>query len=73
MTDNEQVEALLVEAKKLDLDTVIILGINEDKGSVIIHNAGTDLDASFLLKTFTSTLEMSILEDLYERLKPTLN
>lgn len=73
MTDNEQVEALLMEAKKLDLDTVIILGINEDKGSVIIHNVGTDLDASFLLKTFTSTLEMSILEDLYERLKPTLN
>jgi len=73
MTDTEEVEALLEEAGKLDLNTVIILGISEDRGSVVIHNAGTDMDASFLLKTFTSTLEMSILEDLYARTKSTFN
>lgn len=73
MTDNEEVQALLAEAKNLDLNTVIILGISEDKGSVVIHNAGSDMDASFLLKTFTSTLEMSILEDLYARSRSSLN
>jgi hypothetical protein len=73
MTDVEEVKAMLAEAKKLDLNRVIILGISEENGSVVIHNAGTDMDAAFLLKTFTSTLEMSIWEDLYARTKPILN
>lgn len=73
MTDTDEVKALLEEAGTLGLNTVIILGISEDKGSVALHNAGTDMDASFLLKTFTSTLEMSILEDLYARTKATFN
>jgi len=73
MKDKDEVKALLEEAGNLELNTVLILGISEDRGSVIIHNAGTDLDASFLMKTFTSTLEMSILEDLHAKLQSTFH
>jgi hypothetical protein len=66
-------KALLKEAQKLDLDIVIVLGVKEESGSVILHNVETDLDASFLLKTFVATLEMSILEELHERSKNSLN
>lgn len=64
---------LLDEAKKMDLDTVIVLGIKDEGGSVMIHNLDTDLDASFLLKTFAATLDMAILEELYARTKHNLN
>lgn len=60
---------ILDEAQKLDLDLVITLGVSEENGSVILHNLGTDLDALFLLKTFVATLEMAILEELYDRSK----
>ena len=73
MTDMEQVQALLEEAESMDLSKVIVLGINEENGSVIIHNVGNDIDAMFLLKMFTSTLEVSILEDIYARTKSALN
>lgn len=66
-------KAILREAAKLDLDIVLVLGVKEEQGSVILHNVETDLDASFLLKTFVATLEMSILEELYERAKNSLN
>lgn len=66
-------KAILREATKLDLDIVLVLGVKEEQGSVILHNVETDLDASFLLKTFVATLEMSILEELYERAKNSLN
>lgn len=69
MTDSEEASQILDEAKKLELDLVITLGVSEGNGSVILHNIGTDLDALFLLKTFCSTLEMSILEELYDRTK----
>ena len=67
------VKAILKEAAKLDLDIVLVLGVKEEQGSVILHNVETDLDASFLLKTFVATLEMSILEELHERAKNSLN
>lgn len=73
MTDLEQVKALLDEASSMDLNRVIVLGLSEESGSVIIHNVGNDMDAAFLMKTFVSTLELSILEELYARTKPTLN
>lgn len=66
-------KAILKEAAKLDLDIVLVLGVKEDQGSVILHNVETDLDASFLLKTFVATLEMSILEELHARTKNSLN
>lgn len=69
MTESEEAAAILDEAKKLDLDLVITLGVSEGNGSAILHNVGSDLDALFLLKTFTATLEMSILEELYDRSK----
>ena len=67
------VKAILKEAAKLDLDIVLVLGVKEEQGSVILHNVETDLDAAFLLKTFVATLEMSILEEIYERAKNSLN
>lgn len=69
MTDSSEADEILDKAKELDLDLVITLGVSEGNGSVILHNIGTDLDALFLLKTFCSTLEMSILEELYDRSK----
>lgn len=69
MTEDSDADKILDEAKELDLDLIITLGVSEGNGSVILHNVGTDLDALFLLKTFCSTLEMSILEELYERTK----
>lgn len=73
MTDSEQAQALLEEAQTMDLNRVVVLGLSEGNGSVIIHNIGSDTEAVFLIKTFVSTLEMSILEDLYARTKSTLN
>lgn len=73
MTDSEQAQALLEEAQTMDLNRVVVLGLSEGNGSVIIHNIGSDMEAVFLIKTFVSTLEMSILEDLYARTKSTLN
>jgi hypothetical protein len=73
MTDSEQAQALLEEAQTMDLNRVVVLGLSEENGSVIIHNVGNDMEAVFLIKTFVSTLEMSILEDLYARTKSTLN
>jgi hypothetical protein len=73
MTGMEQVKALLDEARALTLDKVIVLGVSEENGSVVIHNVGNDIDAVFLVKAFVSTLELSILEDLYARTKPNLN
>lgn len=64
---------LLKEAMGLDLDIVIVLGVKEEGGSIMLHNVETDLDASFLLKTFVATLEMTILEELHERTKRALN
>lgn len=64
---------LLKEAMGLDLDIVIVLGVKEEGGSIMLHNVETDLDASFLLKTFVATLEMTILEELHERAKRALN
>lgn len=73
MTNSEQAQALLEEAQTMDLSRVVVLGLSEENGSVIIHNVGSDMDAVFLIKTFVSTLEMSILEDLYARTKSNLN
>ena len=73
MTDSEQAQALLEEAQTMDLNRVVVLGLSEESGSVILHNVGSDMEAVFLIKTFVSTLEMSILEDLYARTKSTLN
>lgn len=73
MTDSEQAQALLEEAQTMDLNRVVVLGLSEGNGSVIIHNIGSYMEAVFLIKTFVSTLEMSILEDLYARTKSTLN
>lgn len=73
MTDLEQVEALLEEAGSMNLNRVVVLGLSEESGSVIIHNVGNDMEAAFLIKTFVSTLEMSILEDIYARTKSALN
>lgn len=64
---------LLKEAMGLGLDIVIVLGVKEEGGSIMLHNVETDLDASFLLKTFVATLEMTILEELHERAKRGLN
>lgn len=64
---------LLKEAMGLGLDIVIVLGVKEEGGSIMLHNVETDLDASFLLKTFVATLEMTILEELHERAKRALN
>lgn len=69
MTEDGDASEILDEAKKLDLDLVITLGVSESSGSVILHNLGTDLDALFILKTFVATLEMTILEELYDRSK----
>lgn len=69
MTEDGDSSEILNEAQKLDLDLVITLGVSEGNGSVILHNLSTDLDALFLLKTFVATLEMSILEELYDRTK----
>ena len=73
MTDMEQVQALLDEAGAMTLNRVVVLGVSEENGSVIIHNVGSDMDAVFLVKAFVSTLELSILEDLYARTKSKLN
>lgn len=73
MTDSEQAQALLEEAQTMDLNRVVVLGLSESNGSVIIHNVGNDMEAAFLIKTFVSTLEMSILEDIYARTKSALN
>jgi len=73
MTETGEANDVLEEAGNLGLDIVIVLGVSEGKGSVILHNVESDLDASFLLKTFVATLEMSILEDLHERSKRSLN
>jgi hypothetical protein len=73
MTDMEQVQALLDEAATMDLSKVIVMGVSEGNGSVVIHNVGSDVDAVFLAKAFVSTLELSILEDLYARTKSNLN
>lgn len=69
LTEDSDSDQILDEAKSLELDLVITLGVSEGNGSVILHNVGTDLDALFLMKTFCSTLEMSILEELYDRSK----
>jgi hypothetical protein len=69
LTEDSDSSEILNEAQKLDLDLVITLGVSEENGSVILHNLGTDLDALFLLKTFVATLEMAILEELYDRSK----
>lgn len=73
MSDEGNANALLKEAIGLDLDVVLILGVKEGTSSVILHNVESDLDASFLMKTFVATLEMSILEELHERAKRSLN
>ena len=73
MTEDGNAKKLLEEAIGLDLDIVLVLGVREEGGSVMLHNVDTDLDASFLLKTFVATLDMAILEELYERTKRNLN
>lgn len=73
MTESGEAKELLNKAIDLDLDIVLVLGIREEGGSVLLHNVDTDLDASFLLKTFVATLDMSILEEIYERSKAALN
>lgn len=73
MSENGSVKEILTQASKIDLDTVILLGVNEEGGSVMIHNADGDLDALALLKTFLATLEVSLLEELYARTKRSLN
>lgn len=73
MTEEGDAKKLLEEAINLDLDMVIVLGVKEEGGSIILHNVETDIDASFLLKTFVATLEMSLLEELYDRTKRKLN
>jgi hypothetical protein len=73
MTDDGDSKSILQEAINLDLDIVIVLGVKEEKGSVILHNVDTDLDAAFLMKTFVATLDMSIVEELYGRTKRNLN
>jgi hypothetical protein len=73
MIETGEANDVLEKAGNLDLDIVIVLGVREGKGSVILHNVESDLDASFLLKTFVATLDMSILEELYDRTKHNLN
>jgi hypothetical protein len=73
MTEDGNAKKLLEEAMGLDLDIVLVLGVREEGGSVMLHNVDTDLDASFLLKTFVATLDMAILEELYDRTKRNLN
>lgn len=73
MNKDGDAKDLLKESGKLDLDLVIVLGVREEGGSVILHNMENDLDASFLLKTFVATLDLSLLEELYDRTKRGLN
>ena len=73
MSDEGNPNDLLKEAMTLDHDTIIVCGVKDSGGSVLIHNVETDLDAAFLLKTFVATLDMSILEELYGRTKRNLN
>lgn len=73
MTEDGNANEILKEAEKLDLDIVLILGVKEEGGSVLLHNVETDLDASFLLKTFVATLDMSLLEELYGRKRRSIN
>lgn len=73
MIEDGNAKKLLEEAMGLDLDIVLVLGVREEGGSVMLHNVDTDLDASFLLKTFVATLDMAILEELYDRTKRNLN
>jgi hypothetical protein len=73
MNKDGDAKVLLKEAGDLALDLVIVLGIREEGGSVMLHNVDSDLDASFLLKTFVATLELSLLEEIYERTKRGLN
>jgi hypothetical protein len=73
MTEDGNAGELLKEAQGLGLDIVLVLGVKEEGGSVLMHNVETDLDAAFLLKTFIATLEMSLMEELYGRTKRNLN
>ena len=73
MTEDGNAGELLKEAQGLGLDIVLVLGVKEEGGSVLMHNVETDLDAAFLLKTFIATLEMSLMEELYSRTKRNLN
>ena len=73
MNKDRDAKDLLKDSGKLDLDLVIVLGVREEGGSVILHNMENDLDASFLLKTFVATLDLSLLEELYDRTKRGLN
>jgi hypothetical protein len=73
MTEDGNANELLKEAQGLGLDIVLVLGVKEEGGSVLLHNVDTDLDAAFLLKTFIATLEMSLMEELYGRTKRNLN
>jgi hypothetical protein len=73
MKEEGDAKDLLNKAMDLDLSLVIVLGVREEEGSVVLHNLENDLHAGFLIKTFLATLEMSILEDLYERGKSKLN
>jgi hypothetical protein len=73
MKEEGDVGDLLNKAKGLDLSLVIVLGVREEEGTVILHNLASDLDASFLLKTFVATIDMTILEEIYERARSKLN
>ena len=73
MSEDGNANELLKEAQGLGLDIVLVLGVKEEGGSVLLHNVDTDLDAAFLLKTFVATLEMSLMEELYGRTKRNLN
>ena len=64
---------LLEKAKSMDLDTIIVLGIKDEGDSVMIHNLGSDIEASQLLKVFLASLETELLEELYARTKRNLN
>lgn len=64
---DEDSDAILKRAKELDLDLIVVLGVSEENGSIILHNAGDDLQAGFLIKMFTATLDMSIMEEILER------
>ena len=73
MNEDGESKNILQEAIGLDLDVVIVLGVKEGRGNVILHNCDTDLDASLIVKTFVATLDVSILEELYARTKRNLN
>jgi hypothetical protein len=64
---------ILEKAKGMNLETLIVLGLKDEGDSVMIHNLGSDIEASQLLKVFLVSLETELLEELYARTKRSLN